>query len=266
MSVDDIATRPPGAVQRASSPRGWDAGRSGGRLIVAWQHPERRLISPVGRLEHRSASEYVFRYLRRAPDVAGFRPFLSFPTWERTYVAAALFPMFAQRIMSPRRPDYGEFLRQLDLDADASPWEQLARSEGRSRGDTVQVFPVPVVENDGTSSCRFLVHGLRHVLGVVRPPVAPGDQLRLKDDPENDFNPAAVGVWSAAGQALGYVPDLLLDHLTALRNSGAPVNLVVEHVNGPDAPAHLRLLARLDGQVPPAYQPMAGSGWETFIK
>jgi hypothetical protein len=241
----------------------WDAGRSGGRLLVAWQHPVSRLIAPVGLLEH-GAQVYRFRYLRRAFELPGFEPFLSFPDWDRTYSSPWLFPLFAQRIMSPRRPDFQQFLRQLDLDENATPWEQLARSEGRSSGDTVQVFPVPSVRADGTTTCRFLVHGVRHVERGELPPLATGERLVLRDEPENPFNSEAVLVCTAAGRRLGYVPDLLIEYLNAVRSSGRPMTLTVEHVNGAEAPPHLRLLARLDGATPGGYRPMTGPSWATF--
>jgi hypothetical protein len=232
-------------------------------LVVAWQHPDSRLISPVGFLEHGTADGYRFRYLRRARQLEGFQPFLSFPGWERAYVSPRLFPLFAQRIMSPRRPDFRQFLHQLDLDEDATPWEQLARSEGRSSGDTVQVFPIPTVRPDGGTTCRFLVHGIRHVNGGALPPLHPDERLLLRDEPTNPKNSGAVRVCAPDGEPVGYVPDLLLEHLGAMRSAG-PVELVVEHVNGSEAPSHLRLLARLDGQVPEGYRPMVGPGWETF--
>jgi hypothetical protein len=240
----------------------WDVGRSGGRLVVAWQNPETRLIAPVGLLEHPSETEYRFRYLRRAIGLSGFRSFLSFPDFDRTYVSSSLFPLFAQRIMSPRRPDFSQFLRQLDLDERASPWEQLARSEGRSSGDTVQVFPVPTVESSGRTECRFLVHGVRHVAGAHLPALRVGDPLSLEADPSNPINPAAVRV-VADDAGLGYVPDLLLDYLEAVRCAG-PVGVTVAHVNGPEAPAHLRVLALLEGHAPAGYSPMTGPAWETF--
>jgi len=169
VTVDEAVARPPEAV-RSAAPRGsWDAGRSPGSLIVAWQHPASRLISPVGLLEH--GVSYRYRYLRRAQYVEGFLPFLGFPEWERTYVSDRLFPLFSQRIMSPRRPDFRQFLRQLHLSADATPWEQLERSEGRRTGDTVQVFPIPLVRDDGSTTCRFLVHGIRHVAKGTLPPL-----------------------------------------------------------------------------------------------
>ncbi len=139
----------------------------------------------------------------------------------------------------------------------------MERSEGRRTGDTVQVFPIPVVEADRSTTCRFLVHGIRHVCGGSLPPLDPGEPLTLRDDPQNPVNPDAVLVCTSHGRPLGYVPDLLLEHLRA-RQSTAPVDLAVEHVNGPDAPAHLRLLARLAGTAPPGYEPMSGPRWETF--
>jgi len=239
----------------------WDVGGSPGRLIVAWQNPATRVISPVGLLEH--DDEYRFRYLRKAEEVPGFRPFVGFADLRRVYTSSRLFPLFSKRIMSVRRPDFGEFLTQLHLSRNSTPWEQLARSEGRRAGDSVQVFPVPWVGDDGTTRCRFLVHGIRHVVGGALPAMVRGQPLVLQDDPTNPYNVDAVRVCDTDGNPLGYVPDLLLDHLAKMRAT-APVKLTVEHVNGPEAPPHLRLLARLEGRVPPGYEPMSGPGWETY--
>ncbi len=259
MSIEEVAARPDGATTGT-----WDAGRSPGSLIVAWQHPETRLIAPVGLLEHGHDLGYRFRYLRCASTVDSFLPFLSFPEWQRAYTSQHLFPLFSQRIMSPRRPDFSQFLHQLHLNEDATPWEQLARSEGRRTGDTVQVFPIPTVHADGSTSCRFLVHGTRHVAGGQLPPsLTPGDELELQDDPANPVNPEAVLVCSRGGESLGYVPDLLLEHLRVLRDTDS-VCLTVEHVNGPEVPAHLRLLVRLDGHAPADYKPMSGPRWQTY--
>jgi hypothetical protein len=88
----------------------WDAGRSPGSLIVAWQHPKIRLIAPVGPLEHGHDFGYRFRCLQCASTVDGFLPFLSFPKWQRACTSRHLFPLFSQRIMSPRWPDFSHFL------------------------------------------------------------------------------------------------------------------------------------------------------------
>jgi hypothetical protein len=257
MTVEEVGTRLPSDVPTTVSAQA--------RLIVAWQHPETRLISAVGVLEAGFDHGYRFRYLRPAGKVPAFQPFLGFPELTAVYESARLFPFFAQRIMSDRRPDFPLYLRQLHLAEDASPWEQMARSEGRRTGDTVQLFPVPLVRPDGSTTCRFLVHGIRHVCGGVLPPLRPGEALTVLPEPTNPVNPEAVLVCSAVGERLGYVPDMLLDHLHVVARAGE-FELAVEHVNGPEAPPHLRLLARLEGMAPPGYRPMTGPGWETFAE
>ncbi|SDG12063.1 hypothetical protein [Pseudonocardia oroxyli] len=252
MSLETLADVP----ERSALP-------SARRLVVAWQHPETRLISAIGMLECEPEGRFRFRYLRRAAGVQDFRPFLGFPRLDQTYEAERLFPLFATRVMSPRRPDFRAYLDQLHLSPDATPWEQMARSEGRRTGDTIQVLPVPDVGPDLRSDTLLLVHGIRHVVTGAMPVLVRGDELGVVPDRTNRFNPAAQSVTTAGGQPLGYVPDMLLEHLGAMQSAG-PVRLAVEHVNGPEAPPHLRVLARLTGTVPPGYRPMAGPGWETF--
>jgi hypothetical protein len=84
------------------------------RLAVAWQHPVTRAIEPVGILECDEAG-YRFRYVRNALRVEGFRPLLGFPDLHRTYESTRLFPLFAQRVMDARRPDYRRMLGPLSF-------------------------------------------------------------------------------------------------------------------------------------------------------
>lgn len=236
------------------------------RMVVTWQHPELRRINPVGLLEF-DGSLYHFRYLRVAATIEGFRPFLGFPKLAEHYQSSELFPLFFQRVMDPRRPDYSRFVEALDLSKDATPWEQLARTEGRRTGDTVQVFPEPAVRADGYTACRFLVHGIRHclkdpderedVLGQLRR----GEELALTDEPTNEVNPRAILTSTLTGRHLGWVPDLLLDYVHAVRAHGS-INISVARVNGPDAPGHLRLLVSFEGWSTPGYKPFSGPQWE----
>ncbi len=118
------------------------------------------------------------------------------------------------------------------------------------------MFPIPAVRPDGTTTCRFLVHGIRYVASGGLSRLTSGDPLTLPDEPENPVNTQAVLVCTHQGEPLGYVPDLL--------QGTAPVELTVEHINGSEAPVHLRLLVRLDGEAPAGYRPMSGSNWQTF--
>lgn len=236
------------------------------RLAVAWQHPDRRSIQPVGLLSH-MGDHYEFHYIQNASDIEGFVPFVGFEDLDRVYTSGRLFPLFSQRIMDPRRPDYVRFVRTLDLSPEATPWEQLTRSEGRRSGDTIVLFPEPIVNQDGTSCCNFFVHGIRHMIRS-NPEVEAelsrlgrGDELVLVSESENPVNPRALLTAEAERDIpLGWVPDVLLDYVHAMKETGG-YNLIVRHVNGPEVPIHQRLLVRINGRVPVGFSAFSGSRW-----
>lgn len=229
------------------------------RLVVAWQHPVKRSIEPVGFLTY-DGHIYRFTYVRNALRVKDFRPLLGFADLHRSYSSEQLFPLFAQRAMDPRRPDYHRYVERLGLEGDAGPWEQITRSQGRRQGDTIQVLPEPTL-NGEELTFLFLVHGIRYAheeprildgrkLQVTRQQVeaaleqlAPGAQLAFAAEPGNPVNSKAIMVVDA-DVPVGWLPDLLAEDVHRLMGS-AKVTLTAEHVNGPDAPWHLRLLARL---------------------
>lgn len=246
------------------------------RLVVTWQHPHARRIHPVGFLDF-DGHGYEFRYMRNALTVLDFRPLIGFPDLERAYSSEELFPLFAQRAMDPRRPDFVRYVTRLGLQADTSPWEQIARSGGRRAGDSLQLFPVPTVRN-GEMTCSFLVHGVRHIgsvpLALVNGPrsvdrsdveialgrLQPGEELGLLPEPGNSVNSKALLVTSD-GVPVGYIPDMLLDDLASLREM-ATLRAFVEVVNGPEAPWHLRLLGRLQADDVGEFCFFTGESWE----
>jgi hypothetical protein len=137
--------------------------------------------------------------LRRAMTTPDFRPLLGFREFEHTYLSDEFFPLFQQRVMNPRRSDYERYIRSLNLPFDSTPWEQLARSGGKRTGDTIQLFPEPVVRVDDSSRCCFLVHGVRHIETSYNPSVQQrindlhkGDSLQLVPEPDNMVNPRAL--------------------------------------------------------------------------
>lgn len=246
------------------------------RLVVAWQHPEGGLIEPVGFLSY-DGQLFHFAYIRNALSVEGFQPLLGFDDLRKEYVSEQLFPLFAQRAMDARRPDYPRYVASLGLSGEPEPWAQIARSQGLRRGDTLQLIPEPVIHG-GTLSYPFLVNGIRHVheeplhlvTGDVRvsrdeveaalKSLKRGSRLGLVPEPGNPVNPCAIVVTSS-GTPVGWVPDLLAGDISRLMKS-TPVHITTEHVNGPDAPAHLRLLARLTARPPSYFQVFVGEQWE----
>src|SRR5436309_1548879 len=122
-----------------------DLDRVARRLIVTWRHPQERTYYPVALLDCVRSDDgkqvYEFAYLRRAIRLPGFRPFLGFSDLSRRYASSRLFPLFAERVMDPTRPDRAQWLDALGLDeSSAYPMEVLARSGGRRSGDTIELL------------------------------------------------------------------------------------------------------------------------------
>lgn len=250
-----------------------------GRLIVAWQHPIERSIHPVGFLT-RTDDAFTFVYIRNVLTVHDFPGLHGFEDFYGTYESSELFQLFAQRAMDPRRPDYHRYVSRLGLEGDPGPWEQIARSQGHREGDTIQLFPEPTTDGDEVR-CLFLVHGMRHAhkspktingveaaatreeIDAALEGLEPGDELGIFHEPGNAKNPLAIVVTISPDELIpiGWVPDLLVEDLQRLLDR-AHVTVTAEHVNGPDAPWHLRLLARLRAAPAPGFRFFVSERWE----
>jgi hypothetical protein len=250
-----------------------------GRLVVAWQHPIERSIQPVGFLT-RTNDAFTFGYIRNALTVLDFPGLLGFDDLYGTYESAELFPLFEQRAMDPRRPDFHRYVDRLGLEGEPGPWEQIARSQGHREGDTIQLFPEPIVDGDEVR-CLFLVHGMRYAdkspkvingveasatreqIDAALQELEPGDELGIFREPGNERNPLAIVVTISPDHLIpvGWVPDLLVEDLQRLLDQ-APVAVTVAHVNGSAAPWHLRLLARLRAAPAPGFRFFVSDRWE----
>lgn len=208
-------------------------------LLVSRQDPETRRYSRVGVLSH---DGHLFRF-KYDDGVARALPGLPLG---RVHESELLFPIFAERVMDPHRPERAETLKQLGLGAEAEPLEVLAVSGGRRTGDTYELTPLP---QPGPVSLPFLVHGIRHLTSEERAAIddlEPGDRLELRCESDNEVNERALLV-RRSGDRLGYVPDPLLDYIHRIMES--PFELVVERVNPVEAGMHMRLLVRLAGEL-----------------
>jgi len=233
------------------------------RLLVAWQHPRTRAIVPVGFLEQ-DAEGYSFAYLRRSLDVPGFQPLLGFENLDIRYRSPNLFPLFRQRLMDSKRPDYRTYLTVLGLKEGAQPLTILGRSGGRRAGDSIFLVREPEVADDGTTQAVFFVHGVRYQPNALArvSQLVKGETLILRDDPDNRVNPRAILVSARDQQPLGYVPDVLVPYVHRAREVGEPT-VTVQQVNNDDVPPNLRLLVRLEGRLPVGWHPFEGPEWET---
>ena len=105
-------------------------------LIASRKDPETRRHSRVGVLSHHG---HIFRFMYD-DDVTRALPGLPLG---RAHESESLFPIFAERVMDPHRPERAETLEQLGLGATAEPLEVLAVSGGGRTGDTYELLHCP---------------------------------------------------------------------------------------------------------------------------
>jgi hypothetical protein len=224
------------------------------RLIVTRRGVDDGVYRAIGYLDRTTDGveppAYEFSYLARVAADPTFVPIVGFRDVERHYRSERLFPSFADRVMSAKRPDRPQYLEGLDLDIDADAWEILTASGGHREGDPIELISLPRFDRTaGETWGHFLAHGVRH-----RGPEASdrisglpaGHRLNLEADPANPVNPRAVRIVDG-GIHLGFVPDPLLDYVHSVIKGGA-YDLTVVRANPAETHPHLRLLLRFAGQ------------------
>lgn len=209
------------------------------RLLVTRRDPETASYETVGELAETTDGKYSFQY---HPHTR--RPMPGMPDLSEVYTSSRLFPTFDHRVISPRRADHDGYLNGLNLPPDATPFEVLARSGGRSAVDTYELTPVP---EPGPVELLFLVHGIRHLEPSEQDAVDQlqhGDKLELRLEPENPVDDQAVLV-TRLGCRLGWVPSPLVPYIRQIMTSACSLN--VERLNPPEAGFHMRLLVKVTG-------------------
>jgi hypothetical protein len=245
-------------------------------LFLAWQHtrpdpaqrPATRAWYPIGKLEAEpDGAFYRFAYTegaRRAAKEAGFAPLDSFPELSRIYESAELFPVFRNRLIQRNRDDFHDYVQRLGLsDAEANPMEILAVSGGTRQTDNLEVFPKIQKHRDGSFSCRFFLHGWRHVSAAAQSrldTLNAGYVLRVCLELNNPATGAAIQLQTADDyHMLGWAPRYLIsDMLHTLAHAPSTLEATVVRLNPPPAPGNQRLLVELNGRFDENYQPMSG--------
>ncbi|WP_419942570.1 DNA-binding protein [Candidatus Palauibacter sp.] len=237
-------------------------------LFLAWQEKDRRQWFPVGRLDADvSQPEYRFRYTggaRRARAEAGFPLLVEFPELDEDYRSTRLFPLFRNRVINPGRPDLKDYLRHLDLGHEADPIEILAANGGHRATDAYEVFPKIEGDADGSFSCRFFLHGWRHVNSEAQERLerlTPGEGLYVTLELTNPITGFALQVQTVDYYMIGWAPRYLAIDL-AMAVAGEPdrYSARVVRINPQPAPSTQRVLIEMRGRWD-GYEPMNGSDY-----
>ncbi|EJW2475927.1 HIRAN domain-containing protein [Salmonella enterica] len=227
-------------------------------VYVAWQAPDTRDWHVVGNLQERN-SGYVFKYTKGALKSTKFTKFSGMTDVRETYVSEELFPLFKNRLLSPRRPEYPSFIKWLGFEEDSvNPIDILARSGGLRSTDQLQIFKKIEVDSEGKFEHFFFLHGLSYLNSMANDRVSelePGQILRLCLDLQNEYDGDAVVVRAdKPAEIVGYCPRYLsIDIKKMLLNDSKSITLTVEKISD-DAPHNYRLLCKLSGKLNSACQ------------
>jgi len=243
-------------------------------LFLAWgiHHSDISIESdcahwfPIGRLDGEpEQSWFRFVYTRgvlAAQAATRFQPLDAFPRLGEVYESKELFSLFQNRLISPKREDYAEYLDRLDLSPEhADPFGILAVSGGSKQTDNLEVFPELQTSRDGSFSCRFFLRGwdylntsaqdriqrlqtdepLQVAVGLNYPTTGPAVELHAMDD----------------SLMLGWMPRYLTHDVARTVSSGlGHFRARVVRVNQPPSPRSQRVLVELNGVFPAGHEPM----------
>jgi len=233
-------------------------------LFLAWQDSISRTWFPVGKLTHEDEM-YHFVYLQgaiKAKNEANFQPIFSFPSLDHHYTSPELFPLFANRLLRPNRPDYKDFVQWLNVPADQDdPIALLARSGGERQTDSFEVFPCPERDENGSYHIHFFAHGLRHFPSDTQQYVQSltvGAKLFVTHDLQNKFDSRALILRTEDLRLVGYCPRYLTqDFFELVCKFPQKVNVTVERVNPSPSPIQFRLLCSLTAEWSDDFHPFS---------
>ena len=242
-------------------------------LYLAWQdkEPDGRAWFPVGQLDADfERSSYRFRYIggaKRAQEEAGFPLLIEFPSLEEEYQSSELFPLFQNRVMNHKRPDFADYLESLDLSGKSDPIEILSVNGGQRVTDAYEVFPKIEKDNTGRFSCRFFLHGWRYVDRSAQDRInslEPGERLSLTLESTNPATGSAVQIWTSDGYLIGWAPHYLVADFVASRSDSPEYSAHVVRVNPQPAPSKQRVLIEMHGRWE-THEPMSSEDFVPLV-
>lgn len=242
-------------------------------LFLAWQDAGKaRKWYPVGRLDaDLERSSYRFRYISgavRAQQEVGFPELMEFPRLDEDYTSSTLFPLFRNRVMNPARPDFKEYLHGLDLTGQADAIQILAVNGGTRVTDAYEVFPRIAKDAEGRFTCRFLLHGQRHVTPEARRRIRElrdGEELYATLEFTNPAMQLAVQLQTTDYYMIGWAPRYLV-HDLARTMAKTLDELRVRVVRKTERYSSAKPSVLIEMNAPwPSHEPMSGPDFKPLV-
>ena len=167
------------------------------------------------------------------------------------YQSAELFPLFQNRVMNRTRPDFADYLHRLDLTEEADPIEILSTNGGHRVTDAYEVFPKLEKNNTGKFSCRFFLHGWRHINEAAKDRINllhDGEELWITLEQTNPATGLAVQIQTTDYYMIGWAPRYLVEDLVlAIAEGPGKFGAKVVRINPQPFPSKQRVLIEMHG-------------------
>jgi len=211
---------------------------------------------------------YEFRYTEGAKRLTGVAPFPGMPHLDSVYQSQELLPIFKNRLLSKRRPEYKTWLSWGGFHADPGPNAMaiLATLGSRRAADSLELYAGPQRLATGDACVQFFLHGVRHYqTAETLERLTSGMALSLRPEDDNQFDRYAVAVDDKTECKLGYVPRYLTQDIRYLiENCPDEVQLSVKQANA-DAPTQHQILCELQSCWPDGFEPCSGPDFQPVL-
>jgi hypothetical protein len=240
-------------------------------LYVFWQHPVSRSWLPVGILQ-RTKTGFEFGYTKGAEQTSEFIPFGRMSDLHKRYKSNDLFPFFSNRLMSPKRPEFDQFINWIAAEQEADdPLVLLSRFGGKRATDPLVLYSKPEPNEQNEFDLFFLCHGIEYLPRIASDRIAEldvGEMLFAMFDISNPYDPHAIAIRTGDPRHLiGYVPRFFARELRTCIESVRmeDVHLKVARVNL-EAPLQFRLLCRFTSPWPSGFKPWNQPEYQALVK
>lgn len=188
---------------------------------------------PIGLL-WRTACGFAFAYEEKLPS--GFHLLPEFPEHRvasSPYEAPYLFPTFAERIPSLRRPDYPDIMASWGVTQPDDMFQVLAYSGGIQATDWVELSEWRADTDSLDAPLRVRAAGARYHPASAKACV--GDNVQLVREPDNVRDVNATLLVLGSGERIGYVPKPFAVLVARLLDAGVRLRGTVERRLNPTA-------------------------------
>jgi hypothetical protein len=240
-------------------------------LYVFWQHPESRSWFPVGILQ-RTNDGFEFAYTQGAEEADDFIPFGRMIDLYKRYKSSDLFPFFSNRLMSPKRPEFDQFIHWIAAEREADdPLVVLSRTGGKRATDPLVLYSKPEPNSGNEFDLFFLCHGIEYLPKSASGRIATLDVDEILFpmlDISNPYDAHAIAIRTGDPRHLiGYVPRFFAKELRTCVESSRreDVHLKVARVNL-EAPLQFRLLCRFTSPWPSGFEPWNQPEYQPLVE